>query len=89
MNKMILITEEQVYNLSLCEELLMEAAMTLPEIHEKYYQMIPEETFERITKGDHTWNEGKPLKMGNYSTSNENNYPSSMVFPHSMCGRPW
>ena len=74
MNRRILITEEQVYNLSLCEELLMEASMTLPEIHEKYYSMIPEETFERITKGDPTWNEGKPLKMGNYSRWMLNNY---------------
>ncbi len=74
MKRRILITEEQVYNLSLCDELLMEAAMTLPEIHEKYYPMIPEETFERITKGDPTWNEGKPLKMGNYSRWMLNNY---------------
>lgn len=45
--------------------MLFEAA-TISDIHNKYYNNIPDEVFNKIVKTDPTWNSDKPDKMGKY-----------------------
>lgn len=45
---------------------LMEAAMNINDIYEKYYNDIPQNYFTKIIQSDPTWNPQKQDKMGKY-----------------------
>ena len=58
MPRNVILTESQI--------ILLFEAMSLKDIHEKYYKTIPIEVFSKIIQSDPTFDSRKPNKMGKY-----------------------